>query len=90
MRKEKNEKQKTICKKKIKKIKKYITILLFMCLLVNTYIVSPYITTGIQNASKFIYETESNNITRIVEIFLLTVIFIILLVAEYKKNKKEA
>ncbi|MBR3697557.1 MAG: hypothetical protein IKM97_04795 [Clostridia bacterium] len=52
------------------KVLKYIGIVLFVTMMVLIYLVSPKITAEIQNIAKFIYEIDSNYITRIVELIL--------------------
>lgn len=59
-----------------KNILKYIKIVLFTVMLVLIYLVSPKITTSIQNGAKFIYELDSNYITRVVELVLAVTLII--------------
>lgn len=54
----------------IKKISKIIGFILFIAMLILIYIVSPRITVVIQNMAKYIYEVDSNYITRVVELLL--------------------
>lgn len=59
-----------------KKILKYVKIILFIVMLVLIYLVSPRITVSIQNTAKFIYELDSNYITRVVELILAVTLII--------------
>lgn len=60
----------------IKKILKYLGIISFMAMLVLIYFVSPRITVAIQNMAKYIYELDSNYITRVVELILAVTLII--------------
>lgn len=74
--------------RKIKrKLNKYIKTILFITMLVLIYILSPRITNAIQAFAKFIYELDSSNITRVVELVLA--ISFSLAVVINKDNKKE-
>lgn len=59
-----------------KKILKYVKIILFIVMLVLIYLVSPRITVSIQDCAKFIYELDSNYITRVVELILAVTLII--------------
>lgn len=59
-----------------KKILKYIKTILFIVMIVLIYLVSPKITISIQNTAKFIYELDSNYITRVVELILAVTLII--------------
>lgn len=54
----------------MKKISRTFAIILFFGMLILIYMVSPRITTVIQNMAKFIYEIDPNYITRVVELIL--------------------
>ena len=54
----------------MKKISRTFAIILFLGMLILIYMVSPRITTVIQNMAKFIYEIDPNYITRVVELIL--------------------
>ena len=54
----------------MKKISRTFAIVLFFGMLILIYMVSPRITTVIQNMAKFIYEIDPNYITRVVELIL--------------------
>lgn len=54
----------------MKKISRTFAIILFFGMLILIYMVSPRITTVIQNMAKFIYEIDPNYITRVIELIL--------------------
>ena len=83
MKKIKNEKVNNLGKK----IGKYIKIGLFISMLIFIFIVSPRITQVIQDGAKFIYEVDSNYITRIVELILS--VSLVMTVASVIINKPE-
>lgn len=69
----------------IKKLGKYISILLFVIMLVLIYILSPRITQIIQDMAKYLYELDSTYITRVVELLLSA--SMILAVLEFNNKK---
>lgn len=71
----------------IKKISKFIGIILFLAMLILIYIVSPRITAVIQDMAKYIYEVDSNYITRVVEL-ILSVSLVLSIVATKESTKK--
>ena len=71
----------------IKKISKFIGIILFLAMLILIYIVSPRITAVIQDMAKYIYEVDSNYITRVVEL-ILSVSLVLSIVAKKESTKK--
>lgn len=70
----------------VKKISRMISFVLFFGMLILIYIISPRITTVIQNMAKYIYEIDPNYITRVVELILA----VSLITAAFfgKENKK--
>lgn len=68
------------------KILKYIAMILFIVMLVLIYIVSPRITQVIQNIAKYLYNIESDYITRVVQL-ILSVSFAMAVVTTFKKDK---
>ena len=68
------------------KILKYIAMILFIVMLVLIYIVSPRITKIIQNLAKYLYDIESDYITRVVQL-ILSVSFAMTVVTTFKKDK---
>jgi len=64
---------------------KIIKIILFIVMLGLIYIVSPKITYLIQEVAKYIYDLDSNYITRIVELVLAVSLSVIVM----KKNNSE-
>lgn len=71
----------------IKKISKFIGIILFLAMLILIYIVSPRITAVIQDMAKYIYEVDSNYITRVVEL-ILSVSLVLSIVVTKESTKK--
>lgn len=71
----------------IKKISKFIGIILFLAMLILIYIVSPRITAVIQDMAKYIYEVDSNYITRVVEL-ILSISLVLSIVATKESTKK--
>lgn len=69
----------------IKKLGKYISILLFVIMLVLIYILSPRITQVIQDLAKYLYELDSTYITRVVELLLSTSMILAVLAFKNKK-----
>lgn len=77
-------------KEKTKQIKgkvlKYIAMILFIVMLVLIYIVSPRITQVIQDLARYLYDMESDYITRVVQL-ILSVSFAMAVVTTFKKDK---
>lgn len=69
----------------IKKLGKYISILLFVTMLVLIYMLSPRITQIIQDLAKYLYELDSTYITRVVELLLSTSMILAVLAFKNKK-----
>lgn len=68
------------------KILKYIAMILFIVMLVLIYIVSPRITQVIQDLARYLYDMESDYITRVVQL-ILSVSFAMAVVTTFKKDK---
>lgn len=73
-------------KEKVNKVLGVIKLILFVVMLLLIYIVSPKITGVIQNMAKYLYEIESVEITRVVEL-ILSITFIIAIFTT-KSDKK--
>lgn len=77
-------------KKEIKeignKIGRIISVLLFILMIILIFIVSPKITNVIQNTAKYLYELDSNYITRVVELILGVSLPTAALLTVVKKN----
>jgi predicted PurR-regulated permease PerM len=80
---------KRVEKKEVKeianKIKRAISIILFITMIILIFIVSPKITNVIQNTAKYLYELDSTYITRIVELILGVTLPIAIFTAKSKK-----
>ncbi len=73
-------------KKKFKKVLSIIKFILFITMLILIYLVSPRITQVIQNIAKYLYDMESDYITRVVQL-IMTVSFSLAVATTFKKEK---
>ena len=70
----------------MKKISRIFAIILFFGMLILIYMISPRITTVIQDMAKFIYEIDPNYITRVVELILAVSLIAAVFIG--KENRK--
>ena len=70
----------------MKKISRIFAIILFFGMLILIYMISPRITTVIQDMAKFIYEIDPNYITRVVELILAVSLIAVVFIG--KENRK--
>ena len=70
----------------VKKVSRTISFVLFFGMLILIYMISPRITTVIQDMAKYIYEIDPNYITRVVELILAVSLIITAFIG--KENKK--
>ena len=70
----------------VKKVSRTISFVLFFGMLILIYMISPRITTVIQDMAKYIYEIDPNYITRVVELILAVSLIITAFIG--KENRK--
>lgn len=82
----KEQKEKGNAKEIMKKILKWLKVGLFLTMLILIFMVSPRITQVIQDTANYIYNLESDIITRVVQL-ILTVSLVFIVTVQFKNKK---